>query len=253
MKRLALIICLAAGVGAWALAPGGGTHGEQREQAGDTLAVPPDYRLTTRVRSYFERDASGAVVVKAGRPVRGEAVYKLERRIAPAATAVVIVDPWVDMATEHLRAYYKPVVERCAVLATRAAERGHPVVVLTVDPAIRDYNTRIHPRLAALVEANRAVLFYHRQHSARTFAAWLRGRGVTSLIYAGIASNGCVIGRELGVLRMKAEGFKAYFVPDASAAEEFGDGWRTGELHRAMTVTISQWAAELIDYREFTR
>ena len=60
-------------------------------------------------------------------------------------------------------------------------------------------------------------------------------------------TNMCVIGRPLGIIRMVHEGFRIFFVPDAAAAIEHKETWETQDLHKAVTMVLSQWAAELID------
>ena len=67
-------------------------------------------------------------------------------------------------------------------------------------------------------------------------------------MYLGYASNMCLLGRELGLLPMKLEGFEVGFIPDASAAVEFASCWGTGEIHSSFTVIISQWIAKIISY-----
>lgn len=79
----------------------------------------------------------------------------------------------------------------------------------------------------------------------------MRSQGIDSLIYIGFASNMCVIGRRMGMIPMVHEGFKLFFVPEASAAVEYPDTWQDQSIHRATTRIISQWIAEVIDYEEF--
>ncbi|ACO74626.1 hypothetical protein LHK_01640 [Laribacter hongkongensis HLHK9] len=74
---------------------------------------------------------------------------------------------------------------------------------------------------------------------------------IDTLIYSGFASNMCVIGRELGMIRMQSKGFRLFFVPEASAAVEFGESWDTGEIHKSTTLLISHWIGELISLKDF--
>ena len=61
----------------------------------------------------------------------------------------------------------------------------------------------------------------------------------------------CVIGRELGTIPMQNQGFRLFFVPEASAAVEFGDTWKTGSVHEATTALIATWVGELIHLEDF--
>ena len=70
---------------------------------------------------------------------------------------------------------------------------------------------------------------------------------IANLVYCGFNTNMCVIGRPLGIIRMVHEGFRIFFVPDAAAAIEHKETWEDQGLHKAVTMVLSQWAAELID------
>ena len=125
--------------------------------------------------------------------------------------------------------------------------------MLTNDPAAVDYNTKIHPDLQQLVEDGQATLLYHQDLDDDAFAEYLRNAGIDSLIYTGFASNMCVIGRRMGMIPMVQQGFKTYFVPEASAAVETEETWETGAVHRETTKMISQWIAEVVHYDEFIK
>lgn len=61
----------------------------------------------------------------------------------------------------------------------------------------------------------------------------------------------CVIGREMGMIPMTTKGVRLFFVPEASAAVEFGESWDTDAIHKSTTSLISQWVGELIDFDSF--
>ena len=61
----------------------------------------------------------------------------------------------------------------------------------------------------------------------------------------------CLIGRELGMIPMKNQGFRLYFVPEASAAVERKDSWRSSDAHEDATQLISQWVAGIWEYSEW--
>lgn len=207
------------------------------------------YSIDTHMHSYFKRDEAGGLELEGNSPFRGEGPYTLRRQIEPNRTAIVVMDAWVDMASDHLNAYYGEITAtRIVPLIERAIPRGHPVILLTNDPELVTYNTRIHADLEALVERGDAVMLYHQDLDDRAFADYLQSEGIDALVYVGFASNVCVVGRKMGMIPMKHLGFTTYFVPDASAAVELPDTWDNGLVHSTMTRVISQWIAELIDF-----
>ena len=229
----------AASTGRQDLSKNHGTHGAS-------------YQITTYRQSYFKLDSSGAIVRHKTLPWRAEDTYHLDRTIDPEKTAIVIMDPWVDMAAEHLNEYYGQITESHVLpLVSKALDRGHPAIVLTNSPAAVTYNTNIHPGLEALAAQENLKILYHQNMGDDQFAAYLRNEGINALIYTGFASNMCVIGRPMGLISMVRHGFKLYFVPEASAAVEYPDTWETQSIHHATTKIISQWIAEIIDYDEF--
>ncbi|HLJ12681.1 MAG TPA: isochorismatase family protein [Planctomycetaceae bacterium] len=212
----------------------------------------PAYTVKTHRQSYFQLNESGGLVEQDGLPIRAEKIYHLRRTIDPDTAAIVVMDPWIDMASDHLNQYYGRIAESHVVpLVNKGLERGHRIIVLTNDPAVVKYNTRIHPKLAALVADKRATLLYHQNFDDDQFADYLHKAGISTLIYTGFASNMCVIGRRMGMIPMVQQGFKTYFVPEASAAVEMEGTWESGSVHRETTNIISQWIAEIVHYDEF--
>lgn len=212
------------------------------------------YKLATHRQSYFKRDANGALELRDNLPFRSEGKYCLERTIHPPQTAIIIMDPWVDMAASHLNEYYGRIAKsRIVPFVNKALERGHPIIVLTNDPDTVEYNTNIHPELAALVAKGQASILYHQDLDDDAFADHLRSQGIDSLIYTGFASNMCVIGRRMGMIPMVQQGFRLFFVPQASAAVEYPNTWENQSIHHATTKIIAQWIADIVDYDAFMR
>ncbi len=232
------------------LSPSVSTNAAFAEEAAADRA--PAYTVTAYRQSYFALDENGGLVEQNGLPIRAEKVYQFQRKIDPDMTAIVVMDPWVDMATDHLNQYYSRIAEsRVVPLVNKGLERGHRIIILTNDPAVVEYNTKIHPKLATLVADGKAALLYHQDLDDDQFAAYLRKAGIKTLIYTGFASNMCVIGRRMGMIPMVQHGFKNYFVPEASAAVETAGTWETGSVHRETTDVISQWIAEIVHYDDF--
>jgi hypothetical protein len=248
---LGLAACLAYPEGRWSLQ---GLIPNAHPALGGDAAEPGGipYKVTTHRYSYFKIDGSGAYEMQGGHLFRSEGMYDLERTIDPRRVAIIVMDPWIDMETAHLNEHFGSVAARRVVpLVHKGLERGHRVIVLTNDPAAVTYNTKINPELAALAESGKLRVLYHQNLDDDQFAEMLRKEGIDSLLYVGFASNMCVIGRKMGMIPMVQQGFKTYFVPEASAAVEFAETWETQSVHRETTKIISQWIAEILHYDDF--
>src|SRR5262245_20711610 len=64
------------------------------------------YTVKTHRQSYFRLDENGGLVERDGLPFRDEKIYHLKRTIDPAKTTIIVMDPWIDMASNHLSEYY---------------------------------------------------------------------------------------------------------------------------------------------------
>jgi hypothetical protein len=220
-------------------------------------AKPISIRVKTTARSYFARDAHGALIpeeVEGRRYFRvGEGVYSYDRMLSVGNTALIVMDPWEDAGSQRLNQHFNPIITaKLLPLITKAIDIGMPVIVLTNAPLANvDYSNKVHPAIKRLAEAGMLRIIFHQDTDGNRFSAWLKGQGIDSLIYSGFASNMCVIGRDLGMIPMSSRGFRLFFVPEASAAIEFADTWETGDVHRDTTSLISQWLGELIGLSDF--
>lgn len=212
-----------------------------------------EYSIKTMRRSYFAKNENGGYLRdNSGSLVRKEGPYFTDEKIVPAETCIIVMDPWVDMECDHLNDYYGTITEETILPAIRhSIAIGHPVVVLTNDPAKESYNTAVNSDLE-LMAANRQLhILYHQDFDRLQFSEMLKKNGITKIVYTGFASNMCVIGRELGMIPMKNQGFRLYFVPEASAAVERKDSWRNSDAHEDATQLISQWVAGIWEYSEW--
>ncbi|QLA15393.1 isochorismatase family protein [Desulfolutivibrio sulfoxidireducens] len=208
------------------------------------------FDVATRTRSYFALDGKGDTVLDGkGFPIPGEKEYTFVDRLCARETAVVIMDPWQDMPSDFLNTHYKRILnDKIVPLAELAAEKGVKMVMLTNDPRFVSYSTKTSPELEAVLGRYHAERVYHGHVKREKFAQHLKSCGIKNLIYVGFASNICILDRELGMVPMLHQGFRLFFVPEASAACEFGDTWQTQEIHKYATVIISQSIARLIAY-----
>lgn len=214
------------------------------------------YSLTTFRYSYFSLDSNGNPEVHVSSPFQIEKMHRFNRTINPYRTGIIIMDPWVDMISEVSEFYDKIIESRIIPLVKQALTHGHPIIILTNDPNKVRYpghNTKIHYALQTLVDSGKANLLFHQDWDEKRFADYLHAQGIESLIYTGFASNVCLIGRKTGMVSMNNQGFRIFFVPDASAAAEYEDILRDQSIHKAATKIIANWIAEIIDYGEFMK
>ncbi len=163
------------------------------------------------------------------------------------------MDPWEDSGSSFLNNYFDPIIKGSLLpLIEKSLTLNIPVIVLTNAPVENaDYSNKVHPAIDALAKLGKVHIVYHQETDSSRFSEWLRRMSIDTLIYSGIASNMCVIGRDLGMIPMQGKGFRLFFVPEASAAVEFGESWNTGEIHKSTTILISQWVGELISLNDF--
>jgi hypothetical protein len=230
------------------------SEANQQQEKSPYNSTQNTYKVKTIRRSYFALDANGQFKLKDSVPYRSERIYPFLRTINSSSTAVIIMDPWVDMPTKHLNEYATKVTEsRIIPLVKKALHLGHPIVILTNDPGKSNHSAKIHPVLQSFADDGKAIILFHQDFDDDSFAAYLTAHKMDSLIYVGFSSNMCVIGRSMGMIPMKNHGFNIYFIPEASAAIEYAESWKNQSIHKSTTRIISQWIAEIIDYDEFMK
>ena len=212
-----------------------------------------EYSIKTMRRSYFAKNENGGYLCdNSGSLVRKEGPYFTDETIVPTETCILVMDPWVDMESDHLNDYFGRITEETILPAVRnAIAIGHPVVVLTNDPAKVAYNTAVNSDLESMAANRQLHILYHQDFDRLQFSEMLKKNRITKIVYTGFASNMCLIGRELGMIPMKNQGFRLYFVPEASAAVERKDSWRSSDAHEDATQLISQWVAGIWEYSEW--
>jgi nicotinamidase-related amidase len=219
------------------------------------VGASKEYLMKTMRRSYFGRNENGGYLRnKSGALVRKEGTYFTDEAIIPNQTCIIVMDPWVDMESDHLNNYFGSITESTILPAVRnALAIGHPVVVLTNDPQKVSYNTAVHSDLASMATNRQLHILYHQDFNRSQFADMLKRNGIRKIVYIGFASNMCIIGRELGMIPMQNQGFSLYFVPEASAAVEREDSWNSLDAHEDATQLISQWVAGIWENSEWQR
>ncbi|MDE7240985.1 isochorismatase family protein [Desulfovibrio sp.] len=194
------------------------------------------------VLSHYALDNGGGTVKNAdGALVYKEGAYTQDYAFSPHDTAFVVMDPWINQ-TPRMDAIVFPIYEKYIIPIIRAAKAaGFTCYIFSEPPenlrTTRDERglaTRDNPEVMELVDEEKVLKRLHWKYSPADFSRDLKAAGIQNLIYLGFASNWCVPFRELGMFAMRKAGFKCFFVPEASAAVEIGDGWEKRELDSAM-------------------
>lgn len=221
-------------------------------------AIVKKFQLNTLSRSYYEKDSVGKFIPIT---VNGKRYYQVGntevstlRSFASNKVALVIVDPWADSGSPQITAHNGPITQNKIVpLVQKAVSLGINTIVMTNRFPAVGYDGPIDPTLQQLVNQKKITKLYHEDWTPAKFAAGLQAQGITAVFYAGFQSNKCIIGRpSVGLVGMVNQPLKLYFIPDASAAQEFDD-WTSdpGPNHVAATLMISQWLAEIVNLSEF--
>jgi nicotinamidase-related amidase len=219
------------------------------------------FTISTKSKSFFLLNKNGGLVPEIIDGKRffkeGEDVYTFQRNFVSKKTALIVMDPWADSGSDFLNQYFSPIyLTNILPLVIKATTLKMPVIVLTNDPNKNNnkgYGSKVFPELEKMAIEGSLQILYHQDFDGKQLAKYLRDKGVNTLIYSGFSSNMCVIGRDTGMIPMKINGFKLYFIPKASAAVEFKDSWETGSVHKNTTSIISQGIAEIIELDDFLK
>jgi len=205
--------------------------------------------LPTYRRSYSKLTDEGGLDLNDSLPYQSEGIYHQKRVINPYESAIIVMDPWIDMPSNHLTEYYgKIAVSKIVPLVKAAEKKGHPVIVLTNNCNNFQYNCKITDILQDMVNKKQITVIYHQDMDDDQFANYLKKKQINTLFYIGFTSNMCIIGRNMGMIPMKNNGFQLFFVPEASAAMEEKDTWGNQSIHKVTTKVISQWIGEIVKY-----
>lgn len=215
----------------------------------------PAFTVPAFQRTYFALDNEGGLKLNdKGLPYPAtKDTLTINTTFSTENTAFFVIDPWIDMPSDFMNHYFGSISRHyLEPLIIRAAENGFPVYVFTNDckqslpvPVSCDIPQPLHAMLKTFPNTH---LVYWQNFEMAPFVKSLRDRGISKIIYTGFASNVCVIGRPAGMIRMAAEGFSNYFIPEASAALETKGTWQSQKIHKATTTIISQSMAKLIPY-----
>ena len=188
-----------------------------------SMTRPQDGLTKLNVRDFQHADdPKQAGTERDGRHVS----YTLD--VAPSELALILIDVWSDhpikgwaeRAEKNVATKLLPLVESARkygimVVHCPHGESPHPLVrPLTTELVIDDRGEKTR-----LVQA-------------------LQQRGIRRLLYAGYASNMCILTRPVGIIEMSQQGDDIIFVRDASLAIEAPDFLETDLTHQVATYMV---------------
>lgn len=196
------------------------------------------YKIPVNYYSFFELDLDGNPVMVDGMPRRKEGNYTIWKNIQPKNTAIFVIDPWDDSPSQHMNHVNGKIIdEKIVPLLNVAAQRGHPIYILTNDPKELEYSVSLHPSIKKITQHKNVTLIYHR-YTDYNFLSTLKRTGIKSIIYVGFHSNGCILTRPAGMVTAVNVGFEVYFVPEASRAVERPDTRENEDVHKMVSEMV---------------
>ena len=188
-----------------------------------SMSPPQDGMVKLTVRKFQHADdPKEAGTERDGRHLS----YTLE--VVPSELALVLIDVWSDhpikgwaeRAEKNIAAKLLPLVETA---------RKHGVLIVHC-PHGESQHPLIRPLPTELVLDGLG-------EEARLLEA-LRHKGIRRLLYAGYASNMCVLTRPVGIIQMSKQGYDIIFVRDASLAIEAPDFLDRDLTHQVATYMV---------------
>jgi isochorismatase family protein len=153
-----------------------------------------------------------------------------ERRLDLKRTAVIVIDPWenhdndgwLGRAKENMRSKLRPFLELIRHLNVPIVYAPHEQeIARVVEPREGDFVVNSQNQLDDTEELN----------------AYLRARNIATLLYAGYATNKCLLTRPTGIVRMKRLGYDIILVRDCTIAFEMPETLHS-EAAKLITVNL---------------
>lgn len=165
---------------------------------------------------------------------------------ALSRTALILMDVWDTHANEghalrvddNVRSHIVPLLE---------AGRDSGLLIVHTPHLETTGKNQGYTHHHLVVPVNGEIVVDMVSDASRVLARILRARGIDTLLYAGYASNMCVMNNDTGINNMRALGFNIVLVRDASLSFEFPlyvGSVEDGAIHKAMVIYIeSQYGA----------
>jgi len=165
-----------------------------------------------------------------------DSTYRYQRsKVDLRRSALVLIDVWADHPNdEWLERARQHTTEKLLPLLKLARENG-----MTVFHA---------PHRQAIAKSMRPLegeinLDHARLATSESFHRFLQNKGINTLLYAGYASNWCVLNRPVGIIRMSQLGYNIILIRDCTIAFETPETL-DGEWANKVTINTieTQWA-----------
>ncbi|WP_032112554.1 isochorismatase family protein [Candidatus Paracaedibacter symbiosus] len=180
--------------------------------------------------------------------------HLVKTTFAVSNSAFIVMDPWDNLPSKFLNEHFGKVMNQFLLpLIEKAAEKKFQVYVFTNNckKCTSPYSCGVHEKIEELLKKHSNLhILYWDEFKKDEFVSSLKEKRISQLIYTGFASNLCVIGRPSGIIAMKNEGFKTFFVPQASAALETKHTWKKGKIHKYTTTILAQGLAGIINLKD---
>lgn len=148
--------------------------------------------------------------------------------------ALILMDVWADHPNDGWRARQNANISAALLPLVQGARRQHVLVVHS--PNGLEIDGRVKPLPDEVVVDG--------PDQQAQLLRLLRQKDIRYLLYAGYASNMCVLTRPTGISKMAASGFQIYFVRDASLAIEAPEFVENEMSHKVATYMVElNWGA----------
>jgi nicotinamidase-related amidase len=179
--------------------------------------------ISLRVRSFPQASSW------AGTSSEEESRHHVEcLRLSTSEIALILIDVW-DAHPNRGWAERAEVNIQNKLLPLLQVAREHRILIVHCPNG-----QKIHPSIKPLAHE---LLLEGRGHQTRLIKV-LKQTGVKYLLYAGYASNMCILTRPTGIIEMNKAGFNAVLVRDASMALESPDLIHGELTHKAATYMV---------------
>jgi nicotinamidase-related amidase len=166
--------------------------------------------------------------------------------LLPSKTAFILMDVWDRSYNDGHSERINGNVREKLVPALEAARAYGLTIIHSPHLEGSTYGYKIHP----LASPQGGEFIVDGPQEQEMLLSILKGRGITTIIYAGYASNICVLDRPTGFQEMKKQGLEIILLRDASIAVELPRVFSLGLVHEVTLVIYesSGYSATVDDF-----
>jgi nicotinamidase-related amidase len=166
--------------------------------------------------------------------------------LLPSKAAFILIDVWDRSYNDGLSERIDRNVREKLVPALEAAQAYGLTIIHSPHLEGSTLGYKIHP----LASPRDGEFIVDGPQEQEMLLSILKGRGITTIIYVGYASNMCLLNRPTGFQEMKKQGFEIILLRDASLAVELPRVFSLGLVHEVMLVIYesSGYSATVEDF-----